>query len=55
MVTRPTLAWLLILMDYASSAWINKLFRPLAESREQRGKEQRSRPGTLSKLNSTLS
>jgi hypothetical protein len=38
MVTRPTLAWLLILMTYASSALINKLFRPGAVAREQRGR-----------------
>lgn len=38
MVTRPTLAWLLILMAYASSALINKLFRPGALAREQGGR-----------------
>ena len=37
MVTRPTLAWLLILMTHASSALINKLFRPGAVAREQGG------------------
>ncbi len=38
MVTRPTLAWLLILMVYASSALINKLFRPRAVAKEQRSR-----------------
>ena len=38
MVTRPTLAWLLILMTHASSALINKLFRPVDLAREQGGR-----------------
>jgi hypothetical protein len=41
MVTRPTLAWLLIIMTHASSALINKLFRPRAPAREQGGRGTR--------------
>jgi hypothetical protein len=40
MVTRPTLAWLLNLMAYASSALINKLFRAGALAREQGGRDR---------------
>ena len=40
MVTRPTLAWLLILMAHASSALINKLFRPGALAREQEAEDK---------------
>jgi len=55
MVTRPTLAWLLILMTHASSALINKLFRPGILAREQGGRGQRSRPREiLSEMNSTI-
>ena len=55
MVTRPTLAWLLILMTHASSALINKLFRPVDLAREQGGRGTKiSTSEILSEMNFTI-